>query len=405
MFFRYFSRLLLITLLAFSVSACKENVKKRIRKGVRYVKSNPDKAITILKGVLDDQPKHFLATYYIGLAYRYKKDNKNTEVWFKKALALKGRRNVKTMRGFLREIYLKNAEEAEEKKDTERQVAELFKAAKLERQIGNTSSASIKANAELFELLDDKVRVLVKANRYQEAIKVAEQIRTLWFDATKLRAYKSKIRIFQREDFRHKWVLAFNKTHRDLLLAAKQLLPAKELLVVTADVPIPAKDKDPRFDPEGDKFMFNVDAITRSQAYIELIKLAFKVGDRKVDKWETRVLLHIAKEQIKDLDKGWVDEEDPTKTTATMPERKTKKKKDTTPEVPRKYRIVVTMPVSSIEEWIYRLSKTTRPRTRPAPKKIAPPKKVAPKDPSKEPKKEGEPKSKTTPEKDDKKKS
>ena len=73
--------LLLLSVLPLLFVGCKKDVRRRLSEGARYVKSNPDKAIEILDGVLKDKPDEFMAVYYKGLAYRYKKDWPNAETW------------------------------------------------------------------------------------------------------------------------------------------------------------------------------------------------------------------------------------------------------------------------------------------------------------------------------------
>ena len=334
--------LLLLSVLPLLFIGCKKDVRRRLGEGARYVKSNPDKAIEILDGVLKDKPDEFMAVYYIGLAYRYKKDWVNAEQWFRKALDVGKGRNGKTIRRFLREIYLKQANDAKKQKNRAKQIESLWKAAKLERKIRDMASASIEANATLYKLLSEDVDRAVREKRYQDAIKLAKEIRTLWYDASKLSEYRKRIREFARADFRMKFYAAFDKDVKDKLIQEKAYLPENKLISVVVEVAVPSKDTDARFDPEGEKFLFNVEALTRLDAQKKLIGLVARSAGKKVESLsrdDLYVLDVLAKDKLKEVEKKWVTEKE-------------------------KYTMTLTLPLAVVEDWSYRLMRRAERRKR-----------------------------------------
>ncbi len=231
--------------------------KSPLEEAKALIQTEPEQAVRLLIGLQQDRPDDYEPIYLLGQAYEAKGDAEHAAEWYERAIQHpRGQKTKNLLGGKLYEAYRQLAER--ERKDPAKFEALVRKAAVLEQQLEKRNTV---ANEQLFLLLTARFDQAKAEKRFDDALRVAEEIGRLYYHKRKLAPYLKQIDALRKERQAHECLQAFETQIKPAWTADGTFDADQGLVKVASVFDVPAKPgPDGKFDPAAPTFADDVAA-------------------------------------------------------------------------------------------------------------------------------------------------
>lgn len=214
-------------------------------------------AVQLLTKLHDQHPQAYEPIVMLGQAAEAQEDWDAMAKWYEAALALpESKRSAKLLKA---ELHAALMAQARKKSGFPDQYEALLKrAAKFEQEL---RSAETPANDALFNLYRVSFDLAKKAGRFDDALKVIDDISTLYYDREQIREFKALRKVLKKEQFFQQVRSAFEEKQKDALVKTGRFDSANNAITLsyTFTVPEPTDTEEGRlFDPASPDFLKQV---------------------------------------------------------------------------------------------------------------------------------------------------